>query len=264
MRCTRISSCFYLTHLSCGLFRRPVLDAPFARLPSFVLPPSAKTPQFAINTANRSYQHQYANIYFVRLRLLRGAVEETAKRRWKQVAGEHANKSTFYGLLRSWSTRIGDPVFVPRVLDVVKGKLCYMIGTVYLDMPLKPNVLDDIAKDVRVNIVTVIMTLIEIAQHSIPAPAPRKYHSAEDNTMLEDESGRVRLVGERLKSAQLVTGIILGVLGVETVGGDFEVVDICFAGLAPQPRTDSFISKADEDGMDVDGTTFLRLPNICD
>ena len=43
----------------------------------------------------------------------------------------------------------GNPVFVPRVLEVVKGKLCYIVGTVYMDMPLKPNVLEDIARDVR-------------------------------------------------------------------------------------------------------------------
>ena len=43
----------------------------------------------------------------------------------------------------------GDPVAVPRVLEVTKGQLCYIIGTVYMDMPLKPNVLEDIARDVR-------------------------------------------------------------------------------------------------------------------
>ena len=62
--------------------------------------------------------------------------------------------------------------------------------------------------------------------------------------MLEDESGRIRLVGERLKSAQVVTGVIMGALGLETANGDFEVVDFCFAGRPPQPH-------ADEDGMDV-------------
>jgi hypothetical protein len=39
---------------------------------------------------------------------------------------------------------------VPRVLDVVKGQTCYIIGTVYMVMPLKANVLEDIAQDVRV------------------------------------------------------------------------------------------------------------------
>ena len=37
---------------------------------------------------------------------------------------------------------------VERVLDVRQGELCWVIGTVYVDMPLKPNILDDISKDV--------------------------------------------------------------------------------------------------------------------
>ena len=37
---------------------------------------------------------------------------------------------------------------VERVLDVRQGELCWVIGTVYIDMPLKPNILDDISKDV--------------------------------------------------------------------------------------------------------------------
>lgn len=40
-------------------------------------------------------------------------------------------------------------MLVPRVLEVVKSQLCYIVGTVYLDMPLKPNVLEDIGRDVR-------------------------------------------------------------------------------------------------------------------
>lgn len=42
----------------------------------------------------------------------------------------------------------GNPVFVPRVLEVEKGQLCFILGTVYMDMSLKPNVLEDIARDV--------------------------------------------------------------------------------------------------------------------
>ena len=29
-----------------------------------------------------------------------------------------------------------------------QGELCWVAGTVYMDMPLKPNILDDISKDV--------------------------------------------------------------------------------------------------------------------
>lgn len=113
-----------------------------------MLPPTAKTPSFAINAANKSYKHQYANIYFVRLRLLRPAVQENALREWKEVAGTRSASIVLQLMLRRmW--RVGDPQYVPRVLDVQKGQLCYVIGTVYMDMPMKPNVLDDIARDVR-------------------------------------------------------------------------------------------------------------------
>jgi DNA polymerase delta subunit 2 len=37
---------------------------------------------------------------------------------------------------------------VDRVLDVRQGELCWVAGTVYMDMPLKPNVMEDISKDV--------------------------------------------------------------------------------------------------------------------
>ena len=69
--------------------------------------------------------------------------------------------------------------------------------------------------------------------------------------MLEDASGRICLIGDPLKAAKLVTGVIIGALGMENPNGDFEVVDICDAGLAPQS---SFVDQpSNEDGMDVDG-----------
>jgi DNA polymerase delta subunit 2 len=63
--------------------------------------------------------------------------------------------------------------------------------------------------------------------------------------MLEDESGRIRLVGKILEDTSLVTGIIVGVLGAETSSGDFEAIDLCFPGMAPQASGD--------DKMDTDG-----------
>jgi DNA polymerase delta subunit 2 len=60
--------------------------------------------------------------------------------------------------------------------------------------------------------------------------------------MLEDESGRIRLVGERLKDSGLVTGVIIGVLGAETPNGDFEVVDLCYPELAHQHTTSEIMN----------------------
>lgn len=54
--------------------------------------------------------------------------------------------------------------------------------------------------------------------------------------MLEDDSGRIRLVGSPLASVMLVTGCIVAVLGTENAAGDFEVIDIKFPDLPPQPE----------------------------
>jgi len=43
---------------------------------------------FLIDPSQRSYKHQYANIYFVRLVELRPIVEERAAERWGGVRGE--------------------------------------------------------------------------------------------------------------------------------------------------------------------------------
>ncbi|KAF8631413.1 hypothetical protein AX17_005091 [Amanita inopinata Kibby_2008] len=183
-----------------------------ARTSTNVLPLPEGAQSFIITAKERSYKHQYANIYFVRLRFLRQYVEQRAAMLWKAAAG--------------------DPISVPRVLEVTKGQLCYIIGTVYMDMPLKPNVLEDIARD-----------------RSLPAPPPLPtFYSEDDNIMLEDESGRIKLVGERLKDARLVTGVVIGALGMETPNGDFEAVDFCFPEMAPQAAQE----KPENDDMDVD------------
>lgn len=74
-------------------------------------------------------------------------------------------------------------------------------------------------------------------KHWISAPPPReKYVSADggDLTMLEDESGRLRLIGQPLKNEMLVTGCIVAVMGTENANGDFEVVDLKFPELPVQ------------------------------
>lgn len=140
----------------------------------------------------------------------------------------------------------GSPKLVPRVLDVLKGKPCFIVGTVYMDMPLKPNVLEDIGRDVSSNVLRPDLSTETSPKHSIPAPPPPdKIHSQGDQVMLEDESGRIKLVGKIITDAQLVTGVIVGVLGVDTGNGEFEVSDLCFAGMAAQA--------GDDDGMDVEG-----------
>ena len=54
--------------------------------------------------------------------------------------------------------------------------------------------------------------------------------------MLEDESGRLRLIGSPLQITMLVTGCIIAVMGTENSNGDFEVVDLKIPDLPRQPQ----------------------------
>ncbi|KAG9505973.1 hypothetical protein J7337_002947 [Fusarium musae] len=150
----------------------------------------------------RSYQQQYGDMYFLRLTKIKPAVDKVAAEAWKgtTIGEEEAQR-------------------VERVLDVRQGELCWVTGTVYMEMPLKPNILEDVSKDRWI---------------SAPVLTP-KYFSQDDQVMLEDESGRIRLVGDVLKTVNLVTGCIIGVMGTENANGELEVIDIKFPDLPPQP-----------------------------
>jgi DNA polymerase delta subunit 2 len=53
--------------------------------------------------------------------------------------------------------------------------------------------------------------------------------------MLEDQSGRLRLTGDVLRTTHLVTGVIIAALGTENANGEFEVIDIKVPDLPRQP-----------------------------
>lgn len=57
-------------------------------------------------------------------------------------------------------------------------------------------------------------------------------------------------------------GVIAAVLGAENASGDFEVVDICFAGMPPQPSGSSSSKakeKAKEDLVEKDDDSFVAI-----
>ncbi|CRK46473.1 hypothetical protein BN1723_007081 [Verticillium longisporum] len=154
---------------------------------------------------DRSYQQQFADVYFLRLTHIKPAVEKIAAEAWDGtvIGGEPAKQ-------------------VNRVLDVRQGELCWVAGTIYMEMRLKPNILEDVSKD-----------------RWISAPiSTEKYYSDDDQdqVMIEDDSGRIRLVGDVLKTVNLVTGCVIAVMGSENANGELEVIDIKFADIAPQPE----------------------------
>ena len=188
--------------------------------------PSSYNPLYSFRLPhgeNKHYMQQFGDIYFLRLAKLKPVVERIGIEEWEdfEIAGERAQR-------------------VQRVLDVRQGHLCWVVGTIYMDMPLKPNILEDISKE-----------------HWVAGPPPRQsYFSGDDSTqvMLEDESGRLRLTGAMLATNLLVTGVIVAVLGTENSNGDFEVLDMQTANLPRQPsRWERDDADSDEDGkMDVD------------
>ncbi|KAI1342119.1 DNA polymerase alpha/epsilon subunit B-domain-containing protein [Xylariaceae sp. FL0016] len=152
----------------------------------------------------KTYQQQFADMYFLRLTKIRPAVDRIASEAWAEaIIGDEPAKK------------------VERVLDIRQGELCWVSGTVYMDMSLKPNILEDVSKD-----------------RWISAPMSNNKYFSEDGSdavTLEDESGRIRLVGDMLKDVVLVTGCIIAVMGTENVNGELEVLDLKFPELPPQP-----------------------------
>ncbi|OAJ44452.1 hypothetical protein BDEG_27677 [Batrachochytrium dendrobatidis JEL423] len=153
--------------------------------------------QFSIKGLN--YASQYASLYFVRLNLLRPRVLAAAQKRWSTVSSL--------------------PQHVPRVVDVQTGVLCYIIGTVFLDMSEKPNILDEVSRE---------------EWTALPTPK-NKYVSEKDAVLLEDESGRIVLTGDIIKTTVFMTGVIAALLGSENQEGEFQVLDVCYAAFDPQP-----------------------------
>ncbi|KAJ5543222.1 DNA polymerase alpha/epsilon subunit B [Penicillium sp. DV-2018c] len=192
---------------------------PVYRTPSHYNPRSTfKLP----SGAGRHYQQQYGDMYFVRLAKLKPSVEQVATDAWDGliIAGEKVRR-------------------VDRVLDVRQGELCWVAGTVYMDLPMKPNILDDLSKE-----------------NFTSAPPPRRTYTdpsdpSSTQIMMEDESGRLRLTGNFLRSTQLATGAIIAALGTENANGDFEVIDIKLPDLAPQPQR--WDGNAPESGLDISG-----------
>lgn len=100
-----------------------------------------------------------------------------------------------------------------KVLDIQGKEPCWAVGTVYCEMKYKPNVLEEVINDVY------------------RAPDLTKSYTdpeGSDEIMLEDESGRVLLVGENIRVTPFITGAVIGVLGMEADAGTFQVLDICY------------------------------------
>ncbi|XP_057983686.1 DNA polymerase delta small subunit [Malania oleifera] len=126
----------------------------------------------------------------------------------------HLMRTLLHSLVHDWKPHLP----VCTVLGLEEGKECIIVGTLYKHMKLKPTVLDEYSKERSV----------------IPLVKPHNFVHQDDQLVLEDESGRVKLGGTVVLPSVYVTGVVAALHGKETAAGDFLVQDILEAGLPSQ------------------------------
>ncbi|XP_055800724.1 DNA polymerase delta small subunit isoform X2 [Solanum dulcamara] len=98
----------------------------------------------------------------------------------------HLMRTLLYSLLPNWKPHLP----VCTVLGLEEGKECIIVGTLYKHMKLKPSILDEYSKERSASLF--------VQRHNFTHP--------DDNLVLEDESGRVKLSGCMLLPSTYVTG----------------------------------------------------------
>lgn len=171
------------------------------RPPSSVIAAFDKQAHFHL--AARDYGRQFAPLYQHRLAALKSRTDSAAGAKWNaaQVDGRLV-------------------VHKQKILDIASGELCWVLGTVFVDLRKKLNILHD----------------VERGTDDVMPPVPATYVDPDDGlVMLEDDSGRAVLHNDALlRHLRLVTGCFVAVLGVEIQAGVFEVMEVVCPTPAPQ------------------------------
>lgn len=86
------------------------------------------------------------------------------------------------------------------------GKSYILVGVLYKDQRLKPSLLRDLSKKLQ-----------------LEAQPNNNCVSVDDKLFLEDETLRIKLVGNHMDTQEVVTGLVCAVLGRELENGTFWV-----------------------------------------
>lgn len=171
-----------------------------------LIPEYNKQNEFRLKLKDRGYDHQFFSMYQYRLQALKNRVDQNAIWKWgdgdKKVDGKVVKRKE-------------------KILDIVSGELCWVSGTIFLDMSNKQDILKD----------------VENGTDDVLPKAKLSYvsGSAPPVLMIEDDSGRAILHNDDfLKHNLLVTGCFVAVLGVEVQAGIFEILDVVYPVLSPQ------------------------------
>ncbi|KAK2584180.1 hypothetical protein KPH14_006608 [Odynerus spinipes] len=153
--------------------------------------------------SSKNFERQYSSVYLARLQALKDDIREKAKLKWAPY----------------------QVISISNLAEVKEDKLHIIIGTLYKHQELKNSVLYTLATELQF----------------CPQPTQSNYASFKDTLFLEDETLRVRLIGNHVNVQSVVTGIVCAMLGRPQGNGTFWVEDWCFPGFHLAPST-SYIS----------------------
>nr|XP_012137743.1 PREDICTED: DNA polymerase delta small subunit-like isoform X2 [Megachile rotundata] len=180
---------------------------------------------------SKNFTKQYCNIYNARLTALKDHLLQQAKIKW--------GKSQY------------KVVTISEVSERTENNDSIVIGTLYKHQELKPSILRELSEELQL----------------ATQPARSNYASFKDVLYLEDESLRIKLVGNHMNIQDAVTGVVCAVLGHELENGSFLVIDWCYPGCCPKP---SAFNKLSSDkgkilimsGLDLANNTHLLSLNL--
>ncbi|GJP39955.1 hypothetical protein CLOM_g24269 [Closterium sp. NIES-68] len=158
-----------------------------------------------IITQHKYRSQQFASLYFSRLATLRPVLLAAAREKWPHLP-------------------------VSSVLDLADKGECVVVGTLYKHMKLKPSILQDYGR--------------ERSSAPLVAVGGGSVVGADDTVVLEDERGRVKLVGDVFVPAAWVTGVVVAVRGCEDSKGNFRAMEVLEPGM---PWQDFFPTAAAAD-----------------
>lgn len=100
------------------------------------------------------------------------------------------------------------PIIKLADLENLEGQQCILIGTLYKHQQWKPSILRELSEDHQLSL----------------SCSKSDYCSEKDQSFLEDEMLRIKLVGDQVNLKQIVTGVVCAVLGNENNDGTFMVI----------------------------------------
>jgi hypothetical protein len=159
-------------------------------------------PLSAIKANENGELSQYCSLYFNRLKELKPLVKEAAEMKWAKLR----------------------PHFMDNILDMQPNRRNVIIGTLFKEQKLKPNVFTNISGAIN----AVSAFYCSMGEPSLMG----KFASDSDTAILEDASGRISIRStDQFDCNHFVTGSIIALLGHVDQGGYFVCEDHCFAGI---------------------------------